>query len=75
MPMLNGMVKMREVLGQAGHVAEQDFRRELPPVNAMATVASLFKPLSWFGRSVAATSLMLIGAALPGGLAWRAVEG
>jgi hypothetical protein len=43
-----------ETLSEAGGYARTDFRREVPPMYAMARLAALFRPLPPLGRGVAA---------------------
>jgi hypothetical protein len=43
-----------EVLDLAGQEAKQDFRRELRPIILLVRVAAFFRPLSPFGRGIAA---------------------
>lgn len=65
---------MDEVLGSAGDVARQDFRRAIPPVYAMAKVAGVFRPLSPPGRAIAALGIVAAAMGTAGVLGWRAVR-
>ena len=63
-PMMRGLGKIDEVLSQAGGYARTDFRREVPPMYAMARLAGLFRPLPPLGRGVAAVATSLAAIAL-----------
>jgi hypothetical protein len=63
-PMVRGMGKMRDVLLEGGRVAERDVLRAMPPLYAMATVASFFRPLSPLGRGIAAIAVTLVAVAV-----------
>ena len=63
-PMVRGLGKIDEVLSQAGGYARTDFRREVPPMYAMARLAGLFRPLPPLGRGVAAVATSLAAMAL-----------
>lgn len=52
---------MSEILDLAGKEARQDFRRELPPVYALACLAALFRPLLPLGRGLAAMTTSMLG--------------
>lgn len=73
-PMLAGMGKMYEVLNFAGEQAKQDVFREVPPLYGMAWLASCFRPLSPFGRGVAATAVSFLGLVAFGSLGWRLLK-
>lgn len=60
-PLLKGLGMMREILNLAGQEARQDFRRELPPVYALACLAALFRPLPPLGRGIAAIVTSTLG--------------
>lgn len=60
-PMLKGLGKFYEVLGDSGAVARRDLLREVPPMYAMARIAALFRPLSPLGRGVAAMATVAAG--------------
>ncbi len=62
-PMLKGLGKFYEVLGDSGDVARRDLLREVPPMYAMARMAALFRPLSPLGRGVAAMVAVAAGLA------------
>jgi hypothetical protein len=74
-PMLRGLGKIDEVLSQAGGYARTDFRREAPPLYAMARLAALFRPLPPFGRGVAAVVTSLAAMALVVAAVRAAVRG
>jgi hypothetical protein len=63
-PMVRGLGKIDEVLSQSGGYARTDFRREVPPMYAMARLAGLFRPLPPLGRGVAAVATSLAAVAL-----------
>lgn len=74
LPMMRGMGKMDEILGSAGAVARQDFRRAMPPVYAMAKIAGLFRPLPPLARAVAAVGIVAGMMGTAGVLGWRALR-
>jgi hypothetical protein len=59
--MMSGLGKMDEMLELSGPTARRDVARQMPPMYAMAKLASVFKPLPPFGRGVAATATMGLG--------------
>lgn len=63
-PMVRGLGMIDEALSQAGGYARTDFRREVPPMYAMARLAGLFRPLPPLGRGVAALATSLAAIAL-----------
>jgi hypothetical protein len=70
-PLLKGLGTTIETLDLAGREARQDFRKELPPVYALARLAALFRPLPPLGRGIAAVTTGMLGAtALLGGLGY-----
>lgn len=62
-PMIKGMGTMEQTLEIAGDVAKQDVLRQVPPMYAMARIASLFEPLPPLGRGIAATAVTMAGMA------------
>lgn len=70
-PMLKGMGKFYEVLGASGDVARQDLLREVPPMYAVARLASLFRPLPPLGRGIAAMTAIVAGFAVLSAGVWR----
>ncbi len=70
-PLLKGLGMMSEILDFAGREAKEDFRRELPPVYALAHLASLLRPLPPLGRGIAAIVISVLGlTAVLGGLGY-----
>lgn len=69
-PMLTGLGKVDEILDLSGEQARRDVRREAPPLLAMARVAAFFRPLSPFGRGVAALATIM-GSGIAAALAIR----
>ena len=63
-PMVRGLGMIDEALSNAGGYARTDFRREVPPMYAMARLAALFRPLPPLGRGVAAVATSLAAVAL-----------
>jgi peroxiredoxin len=59
--MLSGLGKMDEMLELSGPTARRDVARQMPPMYAMARVASVFKPLPPMGRGIAAMTTMGLG--------------
>lgn len=53
-PITQGLGVMRETLAKAGTVAQDDVRREVPPMSMIAGLASIFRPFSPLGRGRAA---------------------
>ena len=53
-PLMRGLGSIYDVLGDAGGYARSDLAREVPPMFALARIASLFRPLPPLGRGVAA---------------------
>jgi hypothetical protein len=70
-PMLKGMGKFYEILGASGDVVRRDLLREVPPMYAVARLASLFRPLPPLGRGVAAMATIVAGLAVLGVGVWR----
>jgi Iodothyronine deiodinase len=62
--MLRGLGRIDRVLRQSGGYALTDFRRQAPPMYALARIASIFKPLPSLGRGVAAVATALGAIAL-----------
>ena len=69
--MLKGMGKFYEVLGASGEVARRDLLREVPPMYAVARLASLFHPLPPLVRGVAAMATVTAGLTVLGIVLWR----
>ncbi len=70
-PLLKGLGMTGEILDLAGREARRDFRRELPPVYALARLAALFRPLPPLGRGIAAAATGTLGlTAILGGLGY-----
>lgn len=70
-PMLKGMGKFYEVLGASGDVARRDLLREVPPMYAVARLASFFRPLPPLARGVAAMATVMAGLTVLGVGLWR----
>ncbi len=62
-PLLKGVGMTYEVLDFAGQEAKEDFRRELAPIYLLVRLAALFRPLSPFGRGIAAIATSVFGLA------------
>jgi hypothetical protein len=62
-PLLKGVGMAYEVLDLAGQEAKEDFRRELAPIYLLVRLAALFRPLSPFGRGIAAIATSVLGLA------------
>ncbi len=63
-PMVRGLGMIHGTLSHAGGYARTDFRREVPPIYAMAWLAALFRPLPPLGRGVAAVATGVAAVAL-----------
>lgn len=57
---------MQPTLEAAGPTALRDLRQEAPPVYAIAQMAAAFQPLPPLGRSLAASGMLLVFAAMVG---------
>jgi Iodothyronine deiodinase len=62
--MLRGLGRVDRVLRQSGGYALTDFRRQVPPMYALARLATAFKPLPALGRGIAAVATALGAVAL-----------
>jgi hypothetical protein len=60
-PMISGMGKMYEMLRMSGPTAKKDLMKQVPPMYAMARIASLFRPLSPLARGVTAMAVTGVG--------------
>lgn len=73
-PMMLGLGTTHEILDAAGPAARQDFRRALPPIYAMAKLASFFKPLPPLGRVLVAAGIVASAVGTAGLFGWRAAR-
>lgn len=70
-PLLKGTGALYQVLDTAGDDAKDDVLRSLPPLYALALLASLFQPFSPLVRGIAALATSALGlATLVGGIRW-----
>lgn len=70
-PMLRGLGCMHEILEESGPVARHDVLKQMSPMDAMARLARMFKPLPPMGRSLAAMSVSFAALGLIGWAALR----